>query len=321
MLRFASWWDATRKVPKNLREADVERYIWGPHECIRGCRGREHRGAGLRETMSDGALNRTLGQVGKFLEWCFRNGYVSGEVIHPATARVRQRQTRRLQLDPDQLIELYEGAKDSYERVICALAAYTGGRAGELNTIRVGDVDLARGEIAWARHKTRRDDDYLPIMSELAEELERWFDVYERECGPISDDWYLVPRRRSVGNPGVMRYYPDEQRVRGCYLVVKKHLARTLGVTEDVLQGEGVHTVRRSVSRCLYEQLCVDRHPDPISVVQALLGHSSRVMTERYIGVEAGRRERDRVLRGRSVLRGGRERGEPAGVRRLRPSG
>lgn len=303
LLRFASWWDTTRKVPKNLRESDVEGYLWGPHTCIPACRGRVHRGAGLRETMSDGAMNRSSGQLGRFLEWAFRNGLVPGEVIQPTRTRVRQRRTRRLQLDLAQLADLYEGAEDPYDRVVCALAAYTGGRAGELNTLRVGDVDLDAGEIAWTRHKTRQGDDSLPVMAELADELRRWFKVYEAECGALHRDWYLIPRRYSVGTPGRFQYRPTLRRVRGCHIILKIHLARVLELDPAELRGEGVHTVRRSVARCLYEQLRESGNPDPIAIVQALLGHSSRVMTERYIGVESGRRERDQALRGRSLLK------------------
>lgn len=303
LLRFATWADSTRKVPKNLREADIERYLWGAHECQSDCAGRQHHGPGLRATMADTSLNRCLGQLQGFLTWGFRNGLVAGETIQPTTARVRQQRRRRLQLTIDQLVELYEGAPDPYERVICALAAYTGGRAGELPTLRVGDVDLEAGEIAWTRHKTRQGDDTLPVMAELANELARWFKYYEQQCGTLRDDWYLIPGRRSVGTPGRIQYYPTRRRVRGCHIVVKDQLVRVLGVDPAELRGEGVHTVRRSVARCLYEQLCEDRHADPIAVVQSLLGHASRVMTERYIGMESGRRERDNVLRGRSVLR------------------
>lgn len=303
LLRFASWWDSTRKVPKSLREADVDRYIWGAHPCVPGCRGRNHLGPGLRETLGDRTLNGCLGQLGAFLRWAFRNGMASGETIDPTTSRVRWTRTRKLRLTVEQLADLCEGAVNPYERVICALAAYTGGRAGELNTLLIGDVDLDAGEIAWARHKTRQDDDALPVMAELADELSRWFKHYEQQNGPLQDDWYLIPSRRRAGAAEITRYVPDAPRVKGCHLVVKKHLARVLGVDESELRGEGVHTVRRSVARCLYEQLCEDRHADPVAVVQALLGHTNRSMTERYIGVESGRRERDKVLRGRSMLR------------------
>jgi integrase len=302
VMRFASWWDSTRKVPKNLREADVERYLWGRHTCTPGCRGREHHGAGLRDSMAGSTYNVRAGSLGQFLEWSFRNGLVPGEVVQPTRARVKVRRVRRLRLTVDQLGDLCEGAEDPYERVMCALAAYTGGRGGELLTLRVDDVDLDAGEIDWTRHKTGDDGDVLPVVSELADELRLWFKIYEDACGPLRPDWHLIPRRRSVGPTGRIEYVPTQGRTAGCYIIVKKHLARVLDVDPSELRGEGVHTVRRSIARALYEQLCAERHPDPIGVVQALLGHASRAMTERYIGVESGRRERDRALRGRSML-------------------
>lgn len=304
LTRFARWWDSTRHVPKTLREQDVETYLWSTHNCVSpGCQGRQHDGPGLRDSMGDSSYNRCLANLEAFLTWAFRMGYVRGEVIQPTVARVRLRHRRRLRLDIKQLVDLYEGAEDPYDRVICALAAYTAGRAGELTTIRVGDVDLRHDELDWTRHKTRQDDT-LPIMAELHDELERWFDSYAAAVGPLRPDMYLIPGRRSVGTPGVIRLYPDRPRVRGCHLVIKQQLVRVLGVPEAELRGEGVHTVRRSIARALYEQLCEDRHADPISVVRALLGHATRGMTERYIGVETGRSERDRLLRGRSMLRG-----------------
>lgn len=302
--RFAAWWDSTRKVPLSLREQDVEKFVWGPHECAPGCRGRVHRGAGLRSTYGKASLRQALNHMSGFLEWAVRYRLVKPEVLEPVARHRYPRiphSTRRRRLDVGQLAELLDGCPDPWERVVCALAIHTAGRSGELVTLRLGDVDLDAGEIDWSRHKTGQVD-YLPITADLDVELHRWLKEYERLCGPLPSDAYLVPRR-TVSGPGGPRYHPDLPRGGGYARVVKKHLARVLGVDEAELCGEGVHTVRRSVARCLYEQLCEDHHPDPIAVVQALLGHSSRVMTERYIGVESGRRERDKALRGRSVLR------------------
>lgn len=311
LVRFATWWDTSRKVPKNLREQDVERYVWGPHTCVPGslgCVNRVHRGPGLRGSYSNTAsLQQVVNHLRYFFTWAVRYGLVRPEIMEPLERhrmpRV-QRGKRRRQLNVEQLSDLLEGCDDPWERVVCALAIHTAGRSGELVTLRVGDVDLEAGEIDWSRHKTGQTD-YLPITADLDVELRRWLKEYDRLCGHLptfGPDAYLVPKRSVVGR-GTRRYHPELPRGSGYATVVKKQLTRVLELDGTDLFGEGVHTVRRSVARALYEQLCQDHHSDPISVVQALLGHSSRVMTERYIGVESGRQERDRVLRGRSVLR------------------
>lgn len=304
--RFASWWDRTGKVPRTLREQDMQRYIWGSHACGKQCKGRKHFGPGLSDTLAAATLNGNLNRLRGFLEWAFRHDLVRGELVDATMERARVTRRRRLRLDRQQLIDLYEGAEDPYHRWVCALAVHTAGRSGELLTLRVRDLDLEAGEIIWSRHKTRDEADVLPVVSELAEEAERWLAVYRAQAGVrrLDPSWLLVPRRQQRGGPGASHLVlrPTEQRTRGLHIIVKEHLARVLDCNVEDLLGEGVHTARRSMARLLYERLRRDHHPDPVSVVQAMLGHSTRAMTERYIGVESGRIERDRLLRGRALL-------------------
>lgn len=303
--RFADWWDGTRKVPKSLREQDVRRYVWGRHDCGARCRPPKHYGPGLRGTYADSTVNRAAGQLGAFLEWAFRRDHVRGECVDACRERAKARRRRRVRLDRGQLVELYEGADDPYHRWILALAVHTAGRGGELLTLRVGDLDLDAGELVWARHKTGDDADTLPVVAELEAEARRWLAYYEQQVGPLHPDMFLVPRRVSSGRPDPaprIVYRPDEPRRRALHVLVKPHLARVLGCDPAELRGEGAHTARRSMARHLYERLRHGHHADPLAVVQAMLGHSSRETTERYIGVESGRLERDRLLRGRSML-------------------
>lgn len=305
LYRFATWWDASHKVPKSLREQDVYSYVWSPHECTRECgrRTRGHRGAGLRDTYGDGALNVRLGHLEQFLTWGIRYQVFRPEVLEPVTERVKVEKVARLQLTVPQLYELIEGCTHPWERFVCALATWSAGRDSELRALRVGDVDRDGGEIFWARDKVRDRSDHMPITADLDKELQLWLDHYELQCGPPRPDWYLIPRRRRDGRwGGAIQYFPLEQRVRCLAAVTNIHLARTLSVSVDDVRGEGVHTMRRSMARNLFEILGTQGHPDPLGVVQAILGHASRVMTERYIGVDGGRRERDRLLRGRSIF-------------------
>ena len=301
--RFADWWDSTRKVPKSLRGSDVQGYLWGPHACDKRCRGRQHRGPGVRESLGPDSFNIARGQLRRYLDWAFRRGVVRGDVVDGMGKRARTRKVRRLRLDAELLRALYEGAEDPYHRWVCALAVYTAGRNGELLTLRVEDLDLDAGEILWERHKVADDGDTLPIVAELEAEARRWLSHYRRELGrPLLPSFYLVPRRQVMGRSGRIELRPTQRRARGLSYIVKEHLARVLECNVDELRGEGVHPARRSMARLLYERLRRDRHADPIAVVQALLGHANRSMTERYIGVESGRQERDRVLRGRAML-------------------
>lgn len=301
--RLARWWDTLRpkRVPKSMTKDDLERYVWGKHTCGKGCKGsRFHDGPGLRYSMSEGALNNQLGVIKEFLRWTGADRDLIDVVSQP----VKVRKKRKLRLTPDQIRDVIEGAPDPWTRIVCALAVYTAGRSSELLSLTIGDVDLEAGVIEWERHKIGDDSDYLPITSDLADELERWLKVYEAEVGRLLSSYYLIPRRTTDGThrPGCFTYHPEQRRGDNLHKVVKPELARALSCPESDLQSEGVHTLRRSMARALYERLRAEKHGDPVGVVQALLGHAQRGMTERYIGVESGREERDNQLRGRSMF-------------------
>lgn len=304
LVRLAAWWDnpdgGHRKVPRNMTRGDAEHYLWTSHECSASCGTKVHAGAGLRDTAGPRWFNIQLGTLIQFAQWGAQRGEISPEVVDAlrAAPHARVKLRRSLRLTPAQLGELIEGCSDPWERFVCALGTYSAGRSGELVTLTIGDVDLDEGIIEWNRHKTRDDADSLPITDELASELRRWFGHYESECGRLRDHWFLVPRRTCSS------YLPETPRVGALSRVVRPHLSRVLSVPLSEVKQEGVHTLRRSMARALYERLRAEKHGDPIGVVQALLGHANRSMTEKYIGVESGREQRDSLLRGRSMFGG-----------------
>ncbi len=83
-------------------------------------------------------------------------------------------------------------------------------------------------------------------------------------------------------------------------LIIQRALSRQLGT--ETLRGEGVHTVRRSVARILFDQASEHGHDNALRVAAALLGHSSTQTTEIYLGIDRDRQKRDEILRGKSLF-------------------
>ena len=66
---------------------------------------------------------------------------------------------------------------------------------------------------------------------------------------------------------------------------------------------EGVHTLRRSGARALFDEL-VDRggYDGVLRLVAAMLHHKSTQMTERYLGLDVDTKKRNDLLRGERMF-------------------
>ena len=67
---------------------------------------------------------------------------------------------------------------------------------------------------------------------------------------------------------------------------------------EDTHQ-EGIHAIRRSAARGLFEELVLLGYDGALRIVQAMLHHASSAMTELYLGLSVDRKKRDDLLKGR----------------------
>lgn len=182
--------------------------------------------------------------------------------------------------------------------------------------LRLGDVDLAEGNLRARITKSRIEDD-MPITSDLAVELRTWLQTYrayqiaklDRVAQP-SD--FLFPARRSPtwrwGDPR-----PDGSRDRVSVPggwdplrpIRKPHVVAqdALGAVGFPQLHEGVHTLRRGAARLLFDSLVQERGYDgALRVVSSFHQHSNVTTTERYLGLGQERRVRDLHLRGRSLL-------------------
>jgi len=181
-------------------------------------------------------------------------------------------------------------------------------RASEIRLLRIKDVNLATDEISVRVPKTK-DSDVMPISAEMGEELRRWLTHYTDQAGPLDLDWFLVPGQAltewergehgQIVRPTSRQLVPSAQ-VRKPHEIVKQALKR-LGWAD--VSREGVHTLRRSGARALYDELAAsDGHSNALETVSAMLHHSVMATTQIYLGLTESRRKRDRLIAGKPMF-------------------
>jgi integrase len=291
--RFATEWDKTRRVTTSLTEEWLSDYLLD----IRAGRiGEQCR------PLAASSYNKRVEQLQGFLNWAVRRGVVTPLVLD-ALQRCADREPREfLQLSSAQVVHMIETTENPWERWVLALGSQTLGRDSELRNRQVKHMHLDRGVLDWYRKKTV-DLDQLPITQPLADEWQRWAYHYQSYCGSLQPEWPLIPRRHSGGGTGVSHYYlTSGPPMRGLAQIVQKHASRVSGLPQESLKGQGVHILRRSMARALYERLAQEQHAEPLRVVQALLGHADSKTTRVYIGVRPDREERNKLLVGSDLL-------------------
>ncbi|HEV7196063.1 MAG TPA: tyrosine-type recombinase/integrase [Pedococcus sp.] len=287
-----------------LRPVHLDRWfahLRGPHVDSRGRR---------RGPIGAGGFNAYLSRVRPFLTWMYLNDLIDrdfGKTLH----RMRRPHRVKLQLDAAQVRALLEDAATPRDRALIAVGFFTAMRRSELQAIRLRDVDLDRGTVFFRVWKSDTED-VLPLGPELRSELHRWLAEYERNVHRhhhrgLLPAHYLIPAylpRRYA--PGLTVVDGQAQRnvtfgalnpakpAAHSYRVVKDGLRR-LGLPDH---HQGVHTLRRSAARQMFDTLVQTRRYDgALRVVQALLHHSTLATTEEYIGLTTEALTRDEFLR------------------------
>jgi integrase len=223
-------------------------------------------------------------------------------------------QVERRRLAPDEMLQLLEAVVDPRERGLIACSMNTGLRAGEITSITIGDVDLELGEIYLFRSKTSSDD-RLPITARLERELRAWLTAYARELAeqPMRADMLLFPARTAPRLRGGNR--PGEPRI---MLLGALQPYKPIGHPQRIIQRamravgfevtfqEGLHTLRRSAARALFEHITAHAsepgYDSALRTTASFLGHKNTTTTELYLGLSGDRRKRDAILRGKDFL-------------------
>lgn len=263
----------------------------------------------LGKGLKPNSVNSRLNQLSAFSKWAVAHRYLPAHFV--GTVRnVRVPAKNHMRVHANDFPRLLDAADRPDRRVLIAMGLYLFLRGGEINTLRVGDVDLDNNSIDVRIHKTS-DFHEMPLCAELHDELARWFAEYAKDIGRnLRPHDYLIPAHNPVGprdEPLETGRYNPERRQLIPYHHVQSVLEKAgypVRDDEGKLSGEGVHTLRRSGARALYDALVEGRvggpaaRDDAMRQVMTMLHHSSIQITEHYLGLEADRVRLNRSIRG-----------------------
>lgn len=163
------------------------------------------------------------------------------------------------------------GAATGEMRILLALGIYTGLRLGDCATLRWGEVDLRRGRIMRIPNKTARrkpNPVIIPIHPVLKEILS--------EIPTMDRGEYIIPKTAALYQKGP---YCVTELVRAHFEAcgIKPHKPGTgQGTEKRAVVEVGFHSMRHS-----FVSMCREANA-PLSVVEAIVGHSNPAMTRHY---------------------------------------
>lgn len=264
--------------------------------------------------------NARLTQIRNFLKFCRGRKYVPADfdpLAELAYGRAVQQERNRVPVT--QFNALLDACTHPRDRAVVALGLFTMLRASEIVSLKISDLRLDQYELDVVIHKTK-ETDTMPISLELDRELRRWLTFYTEQQGgtcecysthpsrPLCPSWYLVPAKETVAlGSGYDRTYVEEDgtgRLKPtCPMTqVQRVVQRPLRRLGYDIKQEGVHTLRRSAARALFDQRVSDGYDGALRLVQSMLHHRNSVMTERYIGLREDRHRRDKEFRAQAML-------------------
>lgn len=292
-------------------------------------------------TQADASLNLTQTSLSAFFAWCRVRGHMRKDHDPLAGRRLRRvPKPDRRRVPVGQFPALLEAAEHPRDRMVVALGLFLFLRQSEIATLKIQDVSLANGEVRVVVHKTKGLD-YMPISSELDRELRRWLTIYTEATSTA----YLTPAKhikQLIRNPNgtFLRSVASDT------LRPMRKISRVEEVAQRALNGigfptrgddgqslrEGIHTLRRSGARALFDELQGRGYDGALRQVSAMLHHSSVTTTEHYLGLDLDRKQRDEAIKGHALfpsLAAGRVipypsdrgRGEDLAVRQVRADG
>lgn len=256
--------------------------------------------------------NTNLQILRQFFQWARNQGYMPMN-NDPAFGwrNMRVPKHDKLRLPVEQFMDLLDAAEHPRDRAQIAAGLFLFVRGSELVTIRIGDVDFSRSEVAIWRHKTK-EADVLPMCDELQTELVTYLNWYRADQGDLHEQWRLFPAKdkASLRWSGVKGQYrtmaPPTEPARLAPMNEQSHPYRAAQYALAKLgfptYWEGEHTLRRSGARAYADSLRSQGYDGALLRVASMLGHKDTKQTEHYIGWELERQQRNADLAGKPMF-------------------
>lgn len=286
---------------------------------LSGQHGEQYVASLLSKNMTPAVLNLYQGVIRRFSEWAVKRRYMTSASALAGRRFIVANAPRR-RIPARDFARLLDACVHPQQRVIVALGLYLFLRSSEISHLDVQHVNLDAGEILVYQPKTKRYDE-MPICGELDTELRRWLTWYAEDQAPVNGallpHWPLVPARSRMtmvndgsGKGGGRPDVPDHGQVNPYSRAAQVHskvqdALRRFGWEVGPADREGVHTLRRSGARALFDEMVDtgDIRDGVLRIVQAMLHHKSVTMTEHYLGLEADRERRNDQFKGRRMFR------------------
>jgi integrase len=117
-------------------------------------------------------LNKDIRNLKTFINWCRENRYLNGNI---KLKELKEEERPVKSLNGEQIRKLLSAA-ESYPsvkmRILLALG--TGLRRGDIDTLKISDLDFEKGCIATTSRKTKKNMDSRPVSAEIMAELSKY---------------------------------------------------------------------------------------------------------------------------------------------------
>jgi len=143
-------------------------------------------------------LNKDIRNLITFINWCRENRYLNGEI---KIKRLKEDERPVKSLNSIQIRKLLS-ASEPYQtmRMRILLTLGTGLRRGDIESLRISDIDFANNYITTTSKKTRKSMDSRPVPVPIMAELRKYVSGLNPEQEKIFNDRFSQSRWEKIRN-------------------------------------------------------------------------------------------------------------------------